>query len=121
MNFALHEWRILVGSSHGRLCAENGRVITNLTIIKGYVDSRDGQIHYRKTSNEVADHVVFLHQSGSSSAMFERIMLRLGINCCAIALDTPGFGSSFVPREDPTLAYYAERLLEVVDRLNVQK
>lgn len=94
--------------------------MTRSPIIKGYADSRDGQIHYRMLAG--ADHarpLLFLHQTASSGAMFERVMRRLQGERTTIAFDTPGFGGSFVPDGTPDLVYYAERLLEAIDGLGI--
>lgn len=89
-------------------------------IAKGYADSRDGQIHYRMSGPADAPVLVLLHQTASSGAMYEQVMARLGDRRC-IAFDTPGFGASFAPGEVPSLAYYAERLIEALDALGIDR
>ena len=45
-------------------------------IKKAYADTSGGQCHYRYQSG-ISDPIVFLHQTPSSSQMFEAIMQRL--------------------------------------------
>jgi pimeloyl-ACP methyl ester carboxylesterase len=91
------------------------------SIVKGYADSRDGQIHYRVAGRSDAPPLVFLHQTASSGAMYELVMARLADTRLCYALDTPGFGGSFAPADVPGLHYYAERLLEAIDALGIDR
>jgi len=59
-------------------------------IRKAYADTSGGQCHYRY-QNGTGDPVVFLHQTPSSSQMFEAIMVRLQDHS-TYAIDSPGFG-----------------------------
>lgn len=73
---------------------------------RGYVDIADGQVHYRLRPGGT-ETVVFLHQTASSSAMWERVMARWPGTETLVAFDTPGFGGSFDPGDTPDLARYA--------------
>lgn len=86
----------------------------------GYVDTRDGQLHYREVAG-TAPAIVFLHQTASSSSSFQSVMQRLRLPNRLIALDTPGFGSSFAPRGWPRMADYARWTLEALDALRVRR
>lgn len=90
-------------------------------IRKGYVDTSDGQIHYRRCDGDAAPPIVFLHQTASSSQMWEKVMRLLGGDHELIALDTPGFGQSDFPPVTPTTRYYVDRLLEALDGLGVRE
>jgi haloalkane dehalogenase len=81
-------------------------------ITKGYVDTPRGQVHYR-TAGERGDRlpIVMLHQTASSSVMFEALMERLADDYFIFCPDTPGFGQSFLPEERGSIALYAESLL----------
>ena len=59
---------------------------------KGYADTLLGQIHYREAGSGLP--VVFLHESPLSSLMFEPALPLLGQLVHAVAMDTPGYGSS---------------------------
>ena len=86
----------------------------------GYVDTRDGQLHYREAAG-TAPAIVFLHQTASSSSSFQRVMQRLRLPNRLVALDTPGFGSSFAPRGWPKMADYARWTIEALDALGVKR
>ena len=89
-------------------------------IKKGYVDCSAGQIHYRyQLDSSDSTPIVWLHQTASSSAMYEKLMLRLNGLGSMYALDTPGFGGSFDPIEMPNMRQYADWLMEAVDDLGV--
>ena len=87
-------------------------------IIKGYVDITDGQLHYRLRPGHGAP-VVFLHQTASSGAMWERVIAALPEGRPLYALDTPGFGSSFDPPAGPSLDDYARWIGEAIASLGL--
>ena len=63
-------------------------------IKKAYADTSGGQCHYRYQSG-ASDPIVFLHQTPSSSQMFEAIMRRLQ-DYSTYAIDTPGLDKAFI-------------------------
>lgn len=91
-----------------------------MTITKGYVDTRDGQVHYRSCDGTSALPLVFLHQTASSSLMYEKLMHELQGEYRMFALDTPGFGQSFFPPSPPTIGYYIATFLEALHKLGIQ-
>lgn len=48
-----------------------------MTVRKAYLDMSEGQLHYRFIDGPGEIPVVFFHQTASSSAMFEQLMVRL--------------------------------------------
>lgn len=94
-----------------------------IPVTRGYADSREGQIHFRRTGIQTDTRagrlVVFLHQTASSGAMFEEVMRRIAPRRGAFAFDTPGFGNSYVPAGEVSLAYFAERLIEAMNMLDI--
>ena len=86
----------------------------------GYANTPAGQIHFREVVGR-APAIVFLHQTASSSASFQRVMQRLRLPNRLIAIDTPGFGGSFDPSGSPTLARYAAHVLAALDALKVRR
>ena len=97
----------------------------NAPIRKGYVDTRFGQVHYRTTLPSPGDlsertPLVLLHQTASSSVMYEALMNTLAGEYACIAPDTPGFGESFTPSAAPTIALYAEALYDALSALKVR-
>lgn len=91
------------------------------TVKKTYVDVADGQIHLRYVAGRQAVPTVFLHQTASSSAMYQAVMEQLGDLAPLYALDTPGFGGSYRPPLVPTTDYYVRALLEAVDALGIER
>ena len=61
---------------------------------RGYVDLDHGQVHYRRAGAPRAPLLVLLHQTPSTSAMYEPLMAALAERFDCVALDTPGFGES---------------------------
>ena len=88
-------------------------------IRKAYADTSGGQCHYRY-QNGTGDPVVFLHQTPSSSQMFEAIMVRLQDHS-TYAIDTPGFGQSFNPNHVPTMEEYSGWLMETIQSFSIDR
>jgi pimeloyl-ACP methyl ester carboxylesterase len=90
-------------------------------IKKAYVDTRQGQIHFRYTDGSAGlPLLVMLHQTTSTSVMFEAVMSRLEKSYRMIAPDFPGYGESFVPQAVPDISYYADIFLEALDNLGTK-
>jgi pimeloyl-ACP methyl ester carboxylesterase len=79
---------------------------------KGYVETTHGQVHYRCTGERGAPNLLLLHQTASSSAMYEPLMERLADQFWLFAPDTPGFGGTFYPPQQARMEFYAEVLHE---------
>lgn len=77
-------------------------------IAKGYVATPDGQVHYRCAGRTDAPRLLLLHQTPSSSEMYEALMNELADDFCMFAPDTPGYGETFFPPATATIAYYAQ-------------
>ncbi|NJN79851.1 MAG: alpha/beta hydrolase [Anaerolineales bacterium] len=93
-----------------------------MSILKGYIDTPHGQIHFRQLKHAKADGIplVLLHQTASSSVMFEPMMNLLADSFHAIALDTPGFGASFSPPNLFTVSYLSDSLHTALAELGVE-
>ncbi len=91
-------------------------------VIKGYVDTGFGQVHYRKTTGERGGlPIVLLHQTASSSVMFETLMGELGDQFDCVAPDTPGFGGTDAPPEPGSIALYARVLADALSALGIER
>lgn len=88
-------------------------------IEKRYIQTSKGQIHGRMTAQRAGTPVLLLHQTASSSLMYEKLMAELADTFWLLALDTPGFGGSFVPVEQPTIALYAAAFWEALNELHI--
>ena len=87
---------------------------------KGYADGPYGQIHYQEAGSGTP--LLLLHQSPSSSEMFEAVYpLFGGHGIRAIGVDTPGFGQSHVPDEQPSIKDYAQAIRSVIDHLELDR
>ena len=90
-------------------------------IKRRYVDCRDGQIHLREAGPAGAPVIVFFHQTASSGVMFEKVIARLEDRYHCVSLDSPGFGQSYQPEAIPDMAFVADRLLEAVTGLGIDR
>lgn len=90
-----------------------------MTGSRAYVGAAGAQIHLRELGDPGAPPVVWLHQTASSSAMWQRVLPLLP-DVRHLALDSPGFGGSDPLPGTPGIAAYAERLLEAVVALTDQ-
>ncbi|MFN8532406.1 MAG: alpha/beta fold hydrolase [Dehalococcoidia bacterium] len=88
------------------------------TIQKGYVDTRWGQLHYRRGGDR-GPALVLLHQTANSSRMWMKLMPILGERLRVFALDTPGFGMSDPPPAQPTFDDYCSVFVEAIDMLGL--
>lgn len=87
---------------------------------KGYVEIAQGQVHYRMKDG-VGIPIICFHQTASSSAMFEKFAAAYNGSEPIYALDSPGFGGSFDPDGMPTMAEYADMLLDAIKALGFDK
>jgi pimeloyl-ACP methyl ester carboxylesterase len=88
-------------------------------IKKAYVDCSDGQIHYREAGKNGKPVVCFFHQTDSSGAMYEKVMLAMADDYHCFAFDSPGFGQSYHPQSVPVLGYLTDMLMEAIGNLGI--
>jgi len=85
-----------------------------------YANTENGQIHYQDLGS--GEPIVLLHQTASSSVMYERAFPYLTESNRVIAIDTPGFGmSDSPPGPDEIIQSYAEAVVAVLDDANILK
>jgi haloalkane dehalogenase len=65
-----------------------------VTVHRAYADVDGRQLHYRWAGTASLSPLVLLHQSPSTSAMYEPLMQSLAERFYLLAPDTPGFGNS---------------------------
>ncbi|KAL6240277.1 hypothetical protein RBB50_012806 [Rhinocladiella similis] len=92
-----------------------------MAIIKGYVDTTDGQIHYRKSTEGSGAPIVFFHMTASSSACYENLMRAIEGKHPLIAIDSPHYGQSFWPTVEPSIAYMSAVIMEALTNMGVNK
>lgn len=89
-------------------------------IKKAYVTVPDGQIHLRYVTGSGVP-TICLHQTASSSAMYESFFKALKDVGPLYALDTPGFGGSYRPPVVPDTSYYVKALMVAIDVLGIEQ
>ena len=115
----------LAGSvvSTGSARAAEGRGWRGLHVMggrKGYADTPMGQVHYRIMGEGIP--LLLLHQTPWFSVQYAKVQPLLaaaGIQC--IAVDTPGFGFSDLPTEQPTIEGYADNLPYILDAMGLDR
>jgi pimeloyl-ACP methyl ester carboxylesterase len=92
----------------------------SVTITRGYVPGKYGQVHYR-TAGEDGEHVpvLLLHQNPSSSFEYEPLIRELASDRRVVALDTPGYGMSDAPPEPLSMEGYATAMAESLDAVGL--
>jgi len=90
-------------------------------IRKAYVDTRGGQIHFRRCEAGSGAPLVFFHMTAASSAAYEGLMLQLEGNRPLVAFDTVNYGGSFRTTREPTIAYITEVMLEAITNLGIDR
>lgn len=88
-----------------------------------YVDARTGQIHLRIAGGPGASRrpLVCFHLSPVSGIIYETWLGEMGKDRLVVAPDTPGYGMSDFPPEQPTIADFAGAMTDVMDALGVQE
>ena len=84
---------------------------------KSYIDSRFGQLHFQVYG--AGKPLILCHQSPSSLEMFHSaypILSSLGVQ--SIGIDTPGYGQSDSPDDQPKILDYAKSVIYVIEFLN---
>jgi pimeloyl-ACP methyl ester carboxylesterase len=89
-------------------------------IKKKYVETKFGLIHYRTAGDKTNPHLLLLHQTASSSEMYEAIMTLLADRFYMFAPDTLGFGASDFPKVAASMKLYADSLREAADKFGLK-
>jgi len=81
---------------------------------------RGHRVHYLDTGGE-AEAIVFLHNGGTSHAIWHPQLARFAPNHRIVAPDMLGFGASSKPRIEYRLPLYVELLERLVDELGLER
>ena len=92
-----------------------------MTIKKAYVDTLDGQVHYRIQEEGIGPPLLLFHMTASTSESYESFMEALAENVPTIAFDTPGYGESFKPTVEPSVEYIGQVILQALDMMGVDQ
>ena len=90
-------------------------------IKRAYVDISCGQLHYRHAGDAAKTPLILLHQSPSSSIMYETLMRELDKDYWLLAPDTPGFGQSDPLAEPVSIASYADAIQQFLTALGIEQ
>jgi len=88
--------------------------------MRGYIDTRWGQLHYSSTGAG-ARAIVLLHETPLSHGAFRRLAPLLAGSFRVAAFDTPGYGQSDPPPAIIDVADYARTLAEGIDALGLER
>lgn len=91
-----------------------------MIVTKHYHTQSYGQIHYRMTQRQAGIPLVLLHQTPSSSVMYEVLLAELASDFWCIAPDTPGFGQSDRLPDGASIAGYATAVFTLLQSLNIE-
>jgi len=86
-----------------------------------FCDTRMGQVHVVTAGNEPGTPLLLLHQTPRSIDEFAEVIPLLAKSRRVIAVDTPGYGCSDPVAGQPSIADYAQAMLEVLDALGVDR
>ncbi|WP_173932590.1 alpha/beta hydrolase [Chelativorans sp. Marseille-P2723] len=89
---------------------------------RGFVDVDEGQVHFRYAGQGRGRPVVLIHASPGSSLGLEPLVASLASDRYVVAPDTMGNGDSHgsMP-EIPDIDFFAQRALEAIDALGIDK
>jgi pimeloyl-ACP methyl ester carboxylesterase len=98
--------------------------MTLKTMRRHYIDikyeSGQRQLHYRTAGDASLPVLLMVHQTPSSSVMFESLAQRLSNRFYCVAPDMPGFGQSDALDEIASVAAYAAALAELLKGLDLE-
>lgn len=90
------------------------------TVRRAYVEVAGLQVHYREAGTSNLPTLLLLHQSPSTSAMYELLMHELQQTFHLLAPDTPGFGGSdSLPDDGVSIGAYAKVMRGFLQALDV--
>ncbi len=92
-----------------------------MSIGRAYANCSFGQVHYRFAGTPGAPVLVLLHQTPSTSAMYEALMERLASGFRLLAPDTPGMGLSDPAAAPFSIAGAASGIAEFLDEIGVER
>lgn len=93
-------------------------------VTRGYVPMRYGQLHYAVTRSPGVSPrktpLVMLHQTPNSLVEFGPLIGEMGKDRLTIAIDTPGYGGSDAPPDQPRIEDYAAAISETFGALGLK-
>lgn len=90
-----------------------------MSVRRGYTATSFGQVHYRYAGTVGKPVIVLLHQTPSTGAMYEDLMLALAGDYRLFAPDTPGMGMSDPVDGEMTIGALADGIAEFLDEVGI--
>jgi pimeloyl-ACP methyl ester carboxylesterase len=88
-------------------------------MLRGFVDTSLGQIHYREMGTGAP--LILLHQTAESGRMYTEVMPLFAKQFHVLAPDTLGYGDSDRPAAPLSMAEYGRSIVEFMDALGIEK
>jgi pimeloyl-ACP methyl ester carboxylesterase len=86
---------------------------------RGYIDTPEGQVHYRTEGN--GEPFLLLHKAGLSSDEYTEMLPFLGKSYRAIAMDVLGYGNTDLPKPEPKFDDYVKNIMHFLDAMKIKK
>jgi pimeloyl-ACP methyl ester carboxylesterase len=86
---------------------------------RGYIDTPEGQVHYRAEGN--GEPLLLLHKAGLSSDEFTEMLPFLGKKYHVIAMDALGYGNTEMPSVEPGFDDYVNNVLHFLAAMKIKK
>lgn len=115
--------RLLLGSTLSLFAQPTFAVENNVVIRRKYVNGPFGQIHVRiahPATSGFADKppLACFHHSPGSGRLYDPLLPYLAKNRLVMAFDTPGYGNSAHPIEQPSIAEYSTALAGAIEQIS---
>jgi pimeloyl-ACP methyl ester carboxylesterase len=94
-------------------------VMPSVQIRRGFADTPEGQIHYATAGK--GKPVLLLHQTPRSWDEYREVLPILGGKYWAIAMDTAGFGDSYMLAVEASIEVYAEAVIHFLDAMAIER
>lgn len=98
-----------------------GTPLRKAPLRKGYVDTKDGQVHYQRVEGGEGDPIALLHMTASAGNSYDALMRELAGRYPTIAADTVNYGATFRTSRAPSVPYAAEIWLNALDALGIDR
>ena len=92
-----------------------------MKVVRGYTTVSFGQVHFRSAGTARRPVLVLLHQTPSTSAMYEDLMRALADDFRLFAPDTPGMGLSDPVEGEMTIDALANGIDEFLDEVRIDR
>lgn len=116
--------QVLLGASSltaVSIAARLGAATSEIRTWRQYVNCRWGQIHLNMAEpvSTTANHPPFvcLHQTPRSGEDYRELQRVMAVDRLVVAPDTPGYGNSSKPPQEPTMEEYGSTMLEAFNNL----